>query len=260
MANGTRFVLLVSAICLEGLGRRYLPWIPSVVFYFVKDPILLLGYLQFRPTPQVRKINGALYRGFGVFWIIAFGWTIIELFNPEQESFLLGFIGIRAYWLWWLAPPVIATVLQDQREKRRAIYALSAIAMCVAAFAVVQFAAPPTDAVNMYSVVDGQEIYADMAVVASTGRARVASTFSFITGFSDFTVLIPTLLLSLGLETKDRRLRWSVLVATFATAAVIPMAGSRSSVLLGAGTLLVTAWASGLFFTRIGRRVLIGES
>jgi hypothetical protein len=36
------------------------------------------------------------------------------------------------------------------------------------------------------------------------------------------------------------------------------MAGSRSSVLLGGAILLVTAWTAGLFFTRVGRRVLIG--
>jgi hypothetical protein len=36
------------------------------------------------------------------------------------------------------------------------------------------------------------------------------------------------------------------------------MSGSRGAVLLGAAALLLTAWAAGLFFTRMGRRVMIG--
>ena len=104
------------------------------------------------------------------------------------------------------------------------------MAVGIAAFAAVQFASPGDSAVNLYSVRDGEEIYAaDVATVASTGRARVASTFSFLSGFADFTILIPTLLLSIGLEAKDRRLRRYALLATLATAAVVPMAGSRGS-------------------------------
>ena len=42
------FVALFSAICLEGLGRKYLPAIPAVAFYFLKDVILVAGYVWFR--------------------------------------------------------------------------------------------------------------------------------------------------------------------------------------------------------------------
>jgi len=122
-----------------------------------------------------------------------------------------------------------------------------------------QFASPADSSLNLYSVYEGEEIHAsDMATVAATGRARVASTFSFLSGFVDFCLLIPTLLLSIGLETRDKSLRRAALFATICAAAVIPMSGSRSSVVAGVAVLLLMAWASGLFFTRIGRRVLIG--
>ena len=94
--------------------------------------------------------------------------------------------------------------------------------------------------------------------MASTGRARVASTFAFLSGFGDFCLLVPTLLLSIGLEAKEKRLRYAALFATGCAAAVIPMTGSRASVVLGGLVLIVMAWSSGLFFTRIGRRVLLG--
>jgi hypothetical protein len=253
------FAALAAAICLEGLGRRYLPFIPSTAFYFLKDVVLLFGYVQFRPKPPVVRAMRHLYRGFEIVLVMGIFWTIAEIFNPNHQSILLGLIGLRSYWLWWIAPVVIAGVLQDEEERRRAIFVLVAISGIVALFAAIQFASPADSSVNMYSVWNGEEVYAsDLAVVQATGRARVASTFAYITGFSDFTVLIPALLLSLGLDSSSLRVRRAALLGTFVTAAVVPMSGSRSSVVTGAAILAIMFWASGLVFTRIGRRVLIG--
>jgi hypothetical protein len=252
------FLALMSAICLEGLGRKYLPWISPVAFYFVKDVVLLAGYLLFKPSKEIGLVWKRLYNGFGVVWIAAFAWTLFEMINPENQSYALGLIGLRAYWLWWLTPLVIAGVLQDPREKRRAIVVLAVLAIGISIFAMIQFASPPTADVNLYSVVDGEAQYADSAVVTTTGRARVSSTFSFLSGFADFTVLVPTLLLSLGLGTQDPRVRRIALPATLLSAAVVPMSGARSSVILSLAVLGLTSWSTGLFTTAVGRRVLVG--
>src|SRR5205814_1145772 len=61
------FTLLLSAICLEGLGRRYLPWIPAAVFYFLKDVVLLLGLIRFGINPDVRRAFSSLYGRFATF-------------------------------------------------------------------------------------------------------------------------------------------------------------------------------------------------
>src|SRR5580698_4870543 len=167
------FVALVSAVCLEGLGRRYLPFIPAAGFYFLKDVVLLSGYLLFRPSSDVGRLARYLYRGFGVFLIVSIGWTIAEVFNPEQTTFALAAIGLRSYWLWWLAPPIIASALRQPKFRERAIYVLVAVSLGVAALATVQFASPADSSLNMYSVWNGEEVHsADVAVVASTGRAR----------------------------------------------------------------------------------------
>jgi hypothetical protein len=254
------FIALISATCLEGLGRRYLPWLPPAAFYFLKDVVLILGYLQFRPPTNVRRAVRYLYRGFGLFWVASFVWTVIEVFNPEHQSLSLGLLGLRAYWLWWLAPPVIAGVLQSKKQKERAIYALSVLAIGVSALAAVQFASPADADINLYSVQNGEEIHAsDMATVASTGRARVSSTFTFLGGFVAFTLTVPALLLSLGLDSQRPGLRRVALIATLATAAAVPMSGSRGAVVIGAVVLLLAMWSAGLFFTRVGRRVLVGS-
>ena len=200
-----------------------------------------------------------LYGGFKMVWIAALAWTVFEIINPAEQSYLLGIVGLRSYWLWWLiAPTTLATVLQREKEKRRAIYALLILATGISILAAIQFAAPADSALNLYSVVEGEEIYADSVTVASTSHARVASTFSYISGFSDFTALVPTLLLSIGLDAKDPKLRRLALIVTALAAAVVPMSGSRSSVIVGVVILVITAWTAGLFATRAGRRIMIG--
>jgi hypothetical protein len=249
------FIALISAICLEGLGRKYLPGVPDAAFYFLKDVVLLFGYLRFRPAAPIRRVTKYLYRGFEAAWVGTFIWTVIEVFNPEQQSKVLALIGLRAYWLWWMAPPVIASVLQNARQKERAIYALLAMVFGIAALAAVQFASPADSSINVY---ESQNYAVGPITVGSTGRARVSSTFTFVSGFVAFTITVPTLLLSIGLDTKNPRLRTSALMATSAAAAVVPMAGSRSSVVIGIAILVLSLWSAGMFFTRAGRRILIG--
>ncbi len=253
------FTLLISAVCLEGLGRRYLPFIPQAAFYFLKDVILLFGWIQFRPSGEISRTIRGLYSGFDKILIVAFVWTLAEIFNPDQQSFVLGVIGLRSYWLWWIAPGIIATALRDTRDKERAIYGLFVLVAIVSGFAAMQFAAPPDSSVNMYSVWNGEEVYsAGSAVVTATGRARVASTFAFVTGFVDFTMLVPALLLSLGLDSSSVKVRQAALIGTLMASAVVPMSGSRSSVIIGVAILALALWSAGLFFTKAGRRILIG--
>ena len=257
------FTLLFFSICLEGLGRRYLPGVPGFAFYFLKDVVLVAGFFVFPPPRVVKTTLKSLYGGFrDLLAAGVWGGLHCRAVQPRSKTNkLLGLIGFRSYWLWWiLAPVTIAGVLQNPRIKRRAINVLlfTTIGLCV--LGAIQFASPPTSAVNLFSVVDGEEVYsADIAIVAATGRARVASTFAFTTGFSDFVVLIPALLLSVGLESERKTQRKLALGATLLlAAAVLPMTGSRATVIWGGGVLVVTAWTSGLLFTRVGRRVLIG--
>src|SRR5262249_9951849 len=154
------------------------------------------------------------------------------------------------------APPIIANVLDDEKEKRRAIYVLLGVATVVSVFAAIQFALPSNSPLNAYALVGGEEVRT--AIVASTGRGRVSATFSYARGFFAFNVLIPTLIMSFGLDARDKRLRISAFIVTCMTAAAVPMSGSRASVLLGLGVLAISVWSAGLLFTRIGRRILVG--
>ena len=113
---------------------------------------------------------------------------------------MLAAVGFRAYWLWWLAPSLVAHVLRDEKERRGAIYVLLAVSTVVAIVAAVQFVSP-AEAIGLH--VCGRRAGGRGNRLVATGRARVASTFSFLSGFSDFTILIPTLTLSLGLDSRE---------------------------------------------------------
>jgi hypothetical protein len=253
------FLFLFCSMCLEGLGRKYLSFIPSVAFYLFKDVILVWGYFTFKPPPTVTRVAKGLYRGFGAVMTFGILWTFLEMFNPEHKSLLLAVIGLRSYWLWWMAPTVVAGVLQRAADRRRAILSLAIMGIGISVLAAIQFASPADSAINLNVIEDGEAKYAsDMSMVAETGRARVSSTFSFLSGFVAFTILVPTILLSLGLETNDRLVRRLALVATLLCAATLPMSGSRAGIILGVGVLALTCWSAGLFATVVGRRIIVG--
>jgi O-antigen ligase len=249
------FAMLLGSICLEGLGRRYLPAVPSTVFYFAKDVVLILGLIRFRINRDVRKVFSSLYGGFAPFLKLALLWTLVEIVNPDQQSLVLGLLGFRAYWFWWIAPLVVASVLLDPVVRRKVVMLQAGVTAIVAILAIFQFGAPVDDTLNTYSIVDGEAAMA--ATVATTGRPRVSSTFSYLSGFTDFAALVPVLLLSVGLGEKNRRARLAALIATLLIAAALPMSGSRGPFVLSLVLCGMVAWRAGLIFTPTGRRVIM---
>ena len=105
------FTLLLASITLEGLGRRFLPGIPSLAFYFAKDVVLVAGLLLVGLGRAEVQQARSLITGFTSILILAFSVTVLQLANPAQTSAVLGAIGLKAYWLWWLAPLIVARAL-----------------------------------------------------------------------------------------------------------------------------------------------------
>lgn len=248
------FTLLLAAVCFEGLGRKLAPAVPGVAFYVAKDAILLLGLVAFGVRPPVSHEARRLMRVFLPVLPLAVAWTIVQAFNPGQGHAEFALLGLRSYWLWWLAPLVVASALQRENDRENAMLVLGGVAIIVAGFAMVQFSLPPSHPLNRYAPT---VIEMGIADVQTTGRARVTSTFSYITGFTDFVTIVPAILLSLGLTTASRARRTFLLGATVISAVAIPMSGSRAPVLLALGGLALVAWAAGLLWTRQGRRVIV---
>ena len=245
-------LLLVSAICFEGLGRKLLTDVPAIFFYFLKDALLAVGLLKFGLRRAEMSSARSLYRGFVAALAAAFAWTLLQTLNSVQRAPVLAVLGFRSYWLWWIAPIVVAGVLRDKRDRERAVMVLAMVAVVVAVNAGLQFAEPA--GAQSYALYNGEEIV-PIATVATTGRARVSSTFSYISGFADFAVLVPALLLSFGLNASLRKVRVLAMASTAATVTVIPTTGSRSPVVLAIGTMALVIWNGGLL-SRAARRAV----
>lgn len=249
------FVLLLGAVCFEGLGRKLFPSLPGPAFYFAKDALLLAGLAAFGLHATTVRTARQLMRGFVPLLPLAFFWTVVQLLNPELERIEFGILGLRGYWLWWLAPLVVASALRGERERAAAMAAFALCALAVASVAIVQFSMPPSHPLNQYasSALNDPAV----ATVATTGRTRVTSTFAYITGFSDFVTIVPALLLAAGLSSRSAFQRWLSFGAAALCAAALPMSGSRAPVLLGIGALAIVVYATGSVFTRMGRRMIV---
>ena len=201
------FVALISRR-LPGGPRTALPAVHTVGGLLLSEgrhPPLRLASASGRSLPDRRGPQDTSSAGSRSSGPSVSSGPLAEIFNPEQQSLLLGRhraarrTGSGGSRRWSSRACCSSARRRSERSTRSS--------RCASAWRCsppIQFAAPPDASVNMYSVWNGEEVYsADMAVVASTGRARVASTFAYVTGFVDFTILVPTLLLSLGLDAEN---------------------------------------------------------
>jgi hypothetical protein len=248
------FAALVVAICFEGLGRKTFRQVPPWLFYFAKDAVLFIGIFRFGFRREIRVAIRKLFGAFGPIMLLAVVWTVLELLNPEQTSLQFGILGLRSYWLWWLAPFPIAAALREHGAQQRAMVVLAATAIVVAVVAALQFSLPADDPLNAYASIDGFALPIEHA--DTTGRVRVVSTFSYINGFTAFVVIVPPLLLSVGIGRQSSRVRILAVAAAILSAVVLPMSASRQPVVLSTFGLFAVCWYSGLFGRSAGRRAL----
>ena len=256
LVNGPRlyFGLLLSAVCFEGLGRKLAPSTPQWSWYFLKDGVLLLGIATIGIGRQEGRWARNLYRGFGPVLAAAFAWTLIQMANPEQGSIVLALVGLRSYWLWWLAPIVVARALRAEKDWRAAGVILSVVAIVAGIYATIQFDSSPEAPINRYA---WNAEMMGIASVAATGKVRVTSTFSYLSGFANLAIIAVPMLLAVSLSGRQRWRTGVNLAGAAALAVTVPMTGSRGPVILVAAGALTVLWASGFLATRRGRRLVM---
>lgn len=234
------FAALLAAICLEALVRKLVPTAPPVLLYFSKDLVLIGILLRFGVRRPAWNAATRIFSGFLPFMIGGFLITSLQIFNPAQASPLLGLIGLRAYWFWWLAPVVLPSVFTNVKHVRNAAVLLIACSLVIVALASYQYGQPPEAPVNAYAWGDPD---AGVAVVSATQRVRVTSTFAFVSGFTNYVVIITPLIITLGLLFSGA-VRW----ICFATGCLLAFAGLMS------GSRSIVAWFVVTFPLMIGWR------
>ncbi len=246
--------ILLAAICFEGLGRTVLVDIPSLAFYLAKDVVLIAAVFLIGLQSDVIALARRLYGRFSVFLLLAIACTVIQVLNPRQVSVELAVLGLRSYWLWWMAPILIASAVRGAQQRNRVGVVLGVFAIFIALYAALQFASPPDADINAYARYN-RETVMTTATVNATGKTRVSGTFSYISGFADFGVAAPLILLAIGLDAGFRT-RLVAIVGAVLIAGTVAMAGSRSAVILCSVALLVLLFRSGFIRNRTGRWML----
>jgi hypothetical protein len=180
------FVLLV----FEGALRKWAFPSAQAQMYLVKDGILLAAYLGFildsrRKGPEPKGIG--LIK---IILVVGFVWGCIEVLNPSSPSVLVGFNGLKSYFLY--AP--VAFILPYAIKSREHLFVLIRryiiMAIPVAVLGFIQIAAGPASSLNVYvGSEDTPELLAYFGK-AESPIVRTSGTFSYITGYTVFLTFI----------------------------------------------------------------------
>jgi len=219
------FFTLVLIIFEGGLRKWVLPN-AQVIIYFLKDIVLLGAYIGFLLSIRHRLINQESLTILLLCGLISI-YGFFQIFNPNSPSILLGIIGWKSYFFYmpllFMMPFLFRTPYDLDIFLRRYLLFVIPVAM----FGIFQFFSGVNDPINAGLVWEGKE--ANIVTFGSLPVARVSSTFSYISGFSEY--LTTMALITIGILI-GRRLQKSaiyffilllILIAMFTT-------GSRSIV------------------------------
>jgi hypothetical protein len=185
-------ISVLVLVILEGILRKWVFPQAANLIYFVKDFILIISYYKYFLVS-----GGAIKKHpINYFILLLAIWSLIQVFNPDLGSPIVGFFGLRAYLLYiplmWMVPDLFSASI-DEVYKFIRTYSLLLIPVCFLAIA--QFFSPPSSPLNVYA--SGSEHITTFGVGAEA-IVRVTGSFPYITGFGtylsvSFTLLIPLL-------------------------------------------------------------------
>jgi hypothetical protein len=236
------FVLLV----FEGALRKWAFPGAQAQIYLVKDAILLAVYLGFvldgrRHQPALRGVASIR-----IVLLLAFAFGCVGVFNPNSPSVLVGFTGLKTYFLYAPIAFILPYAFKSREHLLHMIRLYLVMAIPVALLGFIQVAAGPDSFLNTY--VSHTE---DPAVLAHFGHesiVRTSGTFSYISGYTSFLSFLAFLAIGYNLVNG-----WSIkkpitpiLVLTLVIGAMFTT-GSRAPIytLVATGPVILWLAASG---------------
>jgi O-antigen ligase len=239
-------ICVLVLVVFEGALRKWAFPDFAEFIYLAKDILLLGAYAGFwGPRLLLRRklfprhpANAAL----AAFALVA----VLQVANPWLPNIWVGLFGIKAYLLYvplmYMVPAVFPTT--DAMEKFWRRYLL--IAFVPLLLGPVQFASSPDSILNRYAWED--ELAPGVATFGVVNRARITATFSYMSGYTAYLMLLAAAALALvvfGSGKLGPRLLYSLLALTMAN---VLMTGSRGTVLrvvLVSVTLLTLVFLQG---------------
>lgn len=236
-----RLAIQVAMVLLvfEGAIRKWLLPGAQDLVYFAKDALFLgayVGFLRGRsrrwPLPQAPILYAAL--------AAAIGLGLFQVLNPMLPNVLVGVLGFKAYFFYVPLLFVVPGAFRDDEELARFLKRYVLIVFPVVLLSLAQFFSPAGSVLNTYA----QPTESDsISTFGSSKFVRTTGTFSYISGYTSY-LLVITILILIILTTTRWRFRGNLVV--FAALGMvllgIMMSGSRGPIVLLALVFPIYWW------------------
>ncbi len=235
---------VVAALFLavfEGALRKWIFPELSQVVYLATDLLLFGAYLGFfgrrlvrdEPLFERHPANAAL----GALVLL----VVLELFNPTLPNLWVGLFGVKAYLLYVPLLFMVPSLFPRPSSARRFVTAFLIVALVPLLLGPVQFWSPPDSVINRYAWDEEFLQGIEEGIPTATGYlgtlVRVTGTFSYISTYAVYLLLLVPLALAWGLwehRTWFRRAAYGILTLALLN---LLMTGSRGPLLILGGTI-----------------------
>lgn len=231
------FCSLVLAV-FDGALRKWIFPESGHLIYFAKDIVLLGAYVGFW-GPRVVGRRRLIARHPATVPLVAFGLVAgLQLLNPELPSIWLGLFGIKAYLIYVPLMYMVPALFSDMKALEEFWSRYLLLSIIPLALGPVQFFAPADNILNRYAWED--ELGPSIATFGFLNYVRITATFSYLSGYTAYLLVVVLVTLALLAHQKRKRLRRRTLQVVLALAVVnLLMTGSRGPFLvLGVALLL----------------------
>ena len=243
----TGVILFIAWMLFEDLTRKYLS--NNMAVYFGKDVLAAACYVSFYTTTgRERRLNSR--PAFFLPFMLLFGWSLLEVLNPNSPSPWYGLLGLKLYFgyvpLFFLG----YALLRDENDLRRFLLLNLGIAGLIAALGTAQGISGQALLVPGDLAPDIRELGMLTREAPLTHESFIRPTSVFVSDGRYSSYLLLVWLLGFGTATYFliRRLpgrKWTVAMTGLFLVAII-LSGSRGALLYA----LISAGVISLVFTR----------
>jgi hypothetical protein len=227
----------------EGAIRKWvLPDFGQAV-YLAKDMLLVGAYAGFWAPRVLRRRRLLDPHPANVALVLLGVIALLELLNPLLPNLSVGLFGLKAYLVYVPLMYMVPAVFPDAQVLRRFWTWYLLLALIPMTLGLIQFTEPAGSILNRYAWED--ELRPGVATFGASSQVRITGTFSYITGYTTYLLLIILMGLALVAFQPKRKLSKAAYGILGVAVVNLLMTGSRGPVLIIGATvpmLLVLAF------------------
>jgi hypothetical protein len=228
-------------LLIEGAMRKWvLPQYQAPIL-LLKDFALMAAYAGYLIAPKNRVPEEDKLKQMKLICGLFALYCVIEILNPNLPNVAVGLYGLKNYLMYIPLIFIIPQVFQTRQQLNKFLFWAAIASIPVFLLALYQFTQPPTAWINQYvSHEVGEEAVASRFGEAGEGefrygRARVASTFSYLSGLTTYLLFMVPLLGGMLLSAQNRSRATTITLAALVLGfGAVFTTGSRSTFLISA--------------------------